>query len=78
MCARVHMFICVCACAYAPMHMCAHVSFHVYVCVCEFTCKCVCASAWAHVCDVCVCAYMGADQLSVNLGDTVSGYHVIA
>ena len=78
------MYLCVCAGTYAPMHMCAHLSFHIYVCVCMCMCMNSCASVCVHlhggmsVRCLCVCAYMGTDQLSVYLGDTVSGYHVIA
>lgn len=50
--------------------VCAHLSFHIYV----YVCICMGACLWG----VCVCAYMGTDQLSVYLGDTISGYHVIA
>jgi len=66
MCA--HMYLCVCAGTYAPMHMCAHLSFHIYVCVCmcvyEFMCKCVCASAWGHVCEVFVCVCIHGHRLT--------------
>ena len=52
--------------------------FFISVCVCEFTCKCVCASAWGHVCEVFVCVCIHGHRSTVNLGDTISGYHVIA
>ena len=78
MCTCVCTCVCVCACIHATMCMYTHVFFHICVCVCEFTCKCVCASAWGHVCEVFVCVCIHGHRSTVNLGDTISGYHVIA
>ena len=53
-----------------------------YLCVCTFIFSYLCVCMYLHggmsVRCLCVCAYMGTDQLSVYLGDTISGYHVIA
>lgn len=69
-CVRVHMHLCICVHMYLFISMCVYVNSRASVCVHlrgGMSVRCAC-----------VCAYMGADQLSVNLGDTVSGYHVIA
>ena len=44
---------------------------HVFVCMHVHVGRRVC-----EVC-VCVCVYTCTDQLSGNLGDTISGYHMI-